>query len=73
MISAMKPSTTTSQSPASEPERADGTETGKTAKPKPYGDYHKPVIVKGMLKSPILPVWLSKRLSKLFKLATPTH
>jgi len=70
-MSAMKPSTA-SQASASEPERADATQTVKTEKA--YGDhYHKPVIVKGIFKGPILPVWLSSRLSKLFKRATPTH
>jgi len=55
----MEPSAA-SQPPTSEPERTNATQTGGTEKP--YGDrYHKPVIVKGMLKSPILPVWLSKR------------
>lgn len=58
-MSAMEPSTA-SQPPASEAVRTDTTATGGTKKP--YGDrYHKPVIVKGRLKSPILPVWLSKR------------
>jgi len=58
-MSAMKPSTV-SQPSASEPERPDATATGGIEKP--YGDhYHKPVIVKGIFKGPILPVWLSKR------------
>jgi len=57
MMSAMEPSTA-SQAPISE--RTDATQTGRTDKP--YGDsYHKPVIVKGIFKGPILPVWLSKR------------
>lgn len=70
-MGAMEPSTA-SQSLVSEAVRADATATDRTEKP--YGDsYHKPVIVRGRLKSPILPVWLSSRLSRLFKRPTPTH
>ena len=53
----MEPSTA-SQPPASEPERTDTIASGTE---EPYGDRdHKSVIVKGRLKSPILPVWVSK-------------
>jgi hypothetical protein len=59
MMSAMEDSTA-SQPSVSEPARTDATQTGGTEKP--YGDhYHKPVIVKGIFKGPILPVWLRKR------------
>jgi hypothetical protein len=57
-MSAMEPSTV-GQSSTSEPERTDTIASGRTEKP--YGDRdQKSVIVKGRLKSPILPVWLSK-------------
>jgi hypothetical protein len=48
----------------------DATGTGKTEKA--YGDRHfKPVITPGLLKSPILPVWLSKRFRRKSTAATP--
>jgi hypothetical protein len=52
--------TTVRQPGVSEVAGEDETGTGKTEKA--YGDRHfKPVITPGLLKSPIIPVWLSKR------------
>jgi hypothetical protein len=61
-MSAMEPSTASQPPGGRDPipaKRTDSTQTVRTEKP--YGNlYHKPVITPGMLKSPILPVWLSK-------------
>jgi hypothetical protein len=74
-MTTMKPSAASQASGGRDPvpaPRTDATQTGKIEKP--YGDhYHKPVITPGMLKSPIFPVWLTSRLSKLFRRATSTH
>ncbi len=70
-MSAMEPSAA-NQPPASEPARTDATATGSTEKP--YGDrYFKPVITPGLAKGPLLPEWLSSRLSRLFNRITPSH
>jgi hypothetical protein len=45
---------------------------GNDGAEKAYGDRHfKPVITPGLLKSPILPVWLSKRFRRKETPATP--
>jgi hypothetical protein len=57
---------TVSQPPASEPVRADTTETGRTEKA--YGNRHfKPVITPGLAKGPLIPASVSKFFLKLFR------
>lgn len=68
-MNAMEP-TTVSQPGAPEVVSEDATGTSKTEKA--YGDRHfKPVITPGLLKSPILPIWLSKRFRRKGTPATP--
>jgi hypothetical protein len=68
-MSAMEPSTA-SHPAASEPERADGIETGRTNKVKAHGDRNfETQILPGLVGSgPILPEWLRR----LFR-RTDTH
>jgi hypothetical protein len=59
----------TSEPPSSEPPR---TETPSTEKA--YGDrYFKTMILPGFGIAPILPVWLTERVSRLFKRVTSSH
>jgi hypothetical protein len=68
-MNAMEP-TTVSQPDAPEVVSKDATGTSKIEKA--YGDRHfKPVITPGLLKSPIFPVWLSKRFRRKETPATP--
>ncbi len=65
-MSAMEP-------PASEPPRTDTGETFFKTPDAPPGFHFRQVIMPGVASSPILPEWLSSRLSRLFKRATPSH
>ena len=68
-MNAMEPATV-SQPGVPEVVSEDATRTSKTEKA--YGDRHfKPVITPGLLKSPILPVWLSKHFRRKETPATP--
>jgi hypothetical protein len=61
-----------SQPPTSEPKRIAATEPSGTEKP--YGDsYHKPVIVRGIFKGPILPGWAHSLWHRLFKSSAPSQ
>jgi hypothetical protein len=68
-MSTMEP-TTVIQSDSPEITRADA--IGNNGAKKAYGDRHfKPVVTPGLLKSPVIPVWLSKRFRRKGTPATP--
>jgi len=65
---------TASPPSAPDPSRADATEVGVTKKVKAHGDRNfEQTILPSLGSGPVLPLWLSSRLSKLFKRVTASH